>query len=46
VPLDAQTAVAQNLGKPFAEVSVSEEDTAQAARSYRTACSISSSDNP
>ena len=33
VPFDAHTRLAQNLGEPFAEVAVSEEDTAQAARS-------------
>ncbi len=42
VTLDGQPCGGQDCGETRAEVAVGEEDNSQAARSYRTACSISS----
>ena len=41
VSLYPQAGIGENLGKTLAQVAVSEVDVTQAARSYRTACSIS-----
>lgn len=42
MPLDSQPRAAKNLRELQAEVAVGEENNTQAARSYRTACSMSS----
>lgn len=42
MPLDRQPRAAKNLRELQAEVAVGEENNTQAARSYRTACSMSS----
>jgi hypothetical protein len=41
VPLDGQTRCCEDLWEALAEVAVGKEDEAQAARSYKTASSIS-----
>ena len=41
VPLDGETCGSQDVGEAAAEITIGEEDTAQAVRSYSTACSIS-----
>ena len=42
MPLDGQLGAAKDLRELQAEVAVGEENNTQAARSYRTACSMSS----
>jgi ORF6N domain len=44
--LNAQSRGCESVRKPGAEIAVGEENEAQAARSYRTACSISASLRP
>jgi hypothetical protein len=46
VPLDGQSSGREDVGKALAEIAVSEEDKAQAARSYSTASSISGGSRP
>ena len=41
MPLDLEASGGKDVGELLAEVAIREEDAAQAARSYRTACSIS-----
>ena len=41
VSLYPQASIGENLGKAFTKVAVGKLDVTQAARSYRTACSIS-----
>ena len=46
MPLNTQFSRCENVGKPGAKIAVGEEDKTHAARSYRTACSISASLKP
>lgn len=46
VALDHDATCSEDLGEASAEVAIGEKDLAQAARSYKTACSISPSVNP
>ena len=46
MPLDCQARVTKDLRKPLAEIAIGKVTPVQAARSYRTACSISAEVKP
>lgn len=46
MPLDLEASSGKDFGELLAEVAIREENATQAARSYRTACSISDCSRP